>query len=320
MKNNLIVSYAPHIHGNQNIRNIMLDVIIALIPALIGGIYFFGLNALVTVVTSVAFCVLAEYVWDKATKKENTTKDLSAIVTGILLAYCLPAGTPLYMVAVGDIFAIIVVKCFYGGIGQNFVNPALAARAFLLACWPVALTTYHAPSDPLGLFCNGIDVTSGATPLNIIKHGGEAISNANLFWGNVSGCIGEVSAFLILLGAAYLLIKRVVDLVIPLTYIISVGIFGVLFTDCGFIYHILSGGVMLAAFFMATDYATSPVSKGGQFVFALGAGLITAVIRAFGGYPEGVTYAILIMNIITPLLDKHMRPRLFGSKAVKNNG
>ncbi len=317
---NLIVSYAPHIHGNQNIRNIMRDVIIALIPAFLGGIYFFGLNALVTVLSSAAFCVLFEYIWDKATKKENTTTDLSAIVTGVLLAFCLPAETPIYMVAAGDAFAIIVVKCFYGGIGQNFVNPALAARAFLLACWPVALTTFKAPLDYAGLFAGEhVAAVSGATPLNVIKHGGEIASNWDLFFGYTGGCIGEVSAFLIIIGAIYLLIRGIINLIIPVTYLVCVGIFGMLFTDYGFMFHILSGGVMLAAFFMATDYATSPVSKRGQFIYAFGAGLITAVIRGFGGYPEGVTYSILIMNIITPLLDKHAKPRLFG-KAVKNNG
>lgn len=318
MDNNLVVSYAPHIHGNQNIKSIMRAVIIALLPAAIGGVYFFGINALVSILTSAAFCVLFEYIWDKATKKENTTKDLSAIVTGVLLAFSLPPSTPLYIIAIGDAFAIIVVKCFYGGIGQNFVNPALAARAFLLACWPIQLTTFDAPSDPLNIF-GGADAISGATPLNVIKHGGEALNNWDLFFGYCIGCIGEVSALLILIGALYLFAKKIINPIIPFTYIISVGIFGMLFSDYGFLFHILSGGIFLAGFFMATDYATSPVSHLGQFIYALFAGLLTAVIRCFGGYPEGITYSILIMNIITPLLDKYAKPRLFG-KAVKNNG
>lgn len=316
--NNLTISYSPHIHGENNIRKIMLDVLIALIPAFIGSLYFFGINALVTVVTSVAFSVLFEYAWNKITKKENTTKDFSAMVTGALLAFSLPPEIPLYMVIIGDAFAIIIVKCFYGGIGQNFVNPALAARAFLLACWPVAMTSYSAPNDPFSIFANSVDATSGATPLNVIKYGGDVTSLSDLFFGNTMGCIGEVSTLLILVGAIYLLAKGIINLIIPATYIITVGVFGMIFSDFSFLFHILSGGVMLVGFFMATDYATSPVSKKGQFIYALGAGIITGVIRIYGGYPEGVTYAILIMNVVTPLLDKHAKPRLFG-KAVKTN-
>ncbi len=315
----LTVSYTPHIHGANNIKRLMLDVIIALIPACLGGIYFFGLSALLAIVTSIAFCVLFEFLWNKAIKKENTTGDLSAVVTGILLALTLPSGAPLWMVIIGDAFAIIVVKCFFGGIGQNFVNPALAARAFLLACWPVAITSFSAPKDYLGIFGTGVDAVSTSTPLVVIKNGGVPAKLFDLFFGYVSGSIGEVSAFLLIIGGVYLLLRKVINIVIPATYIISVGIFGILFTDYGFLYNILSGGIILAGFFMATDYTTSPVSKKGQFVYALGAGLITAVIRSFGGYPEGVTYAILIMNIATPLIDKYVRPRKFG-KAVKANG
>ena len=296
----LIVSYSPHIHGANNIRNIMRDVTIALIPAIIGGVYFFGLGALVTIISSAAFCVLFEYLWNKATKNKNTTGDLSAIVTGVLLALTLPPSVPLWMVMIGDAFAIIVVKCSYGGLGQNFVNPALAA-------------------DPFGLFGTSADAVSGATPLAVIKAGGEAAKISDLFFGYVQGSIGEVSALLLLIGGLFLIAKGVIGLIIPATYIISVGVFGVLFTEYGFLFHILSGGIILAGFFMATDYVTSPVSKKGQFVYALGAGLLTSVIRAFGGYPEGVTYAILIMNIVTPLLDKYLKPKKFG-KAVKSNG
>lgn len=315
----LTVSYAPHIHGANNIKNIMRDVIIALIPASLGAIYFFGLNALLSIVTSVAFCVLFEFLWNKATKKENSTGDLSAMVTGLLLALSLPPSVPLWMIMIGDTFAIIVVKCFYGGIGQNFVNPALAARAFLLACWPVALTSFANPTRPFNNFKLGVDAISSPTPLVVIKSGGTPAELSDLFFGFVPGSIGEVSALLLLIGGVYLLFRRVINVVIPATYIISVGLFGVLFTDCGFLYHILTGGILLAGFFMATDYTTSPVSKKGQFVYALGAGLLTAVIRKFGGYPEGVTYAILIMNIATPLIDKYVRPRKFG-RAVKANG
>ena len=315
---NLTVSYSPHIHGKENIKKIMRDVIIALIPAALGGIYFFGLNALIMLVTSAAFCVLFEYAWNKFTKKENTTGDLSAIVTGLLLAMCLPSTTPLYYLIIGDAFAIIIVKCFYGGLGQNFVNPALTARAFLLACWPVAMTSFVNPKDPAGLFGGNVEALSSATPLAVLKGEESAVvsSLSDLFFGNVPGSLGEVSALLILIGGIYLFVRKVITPLIPVTYIATVGIFGVIFSDCGFMYHILSGGIMLAGFFMATDYTTSPVTKLGQFIYALGAGIITGVIRIFGGYPEGVTYAILIMNIVTPLLDKGVKPRLFG-KAVK---
>ena len=317
---NLTVSYSPHIHGKENITKIMRDVVIALIPAMLGSIYFFGLYALIMIVTSAAFCVLFEYIWNKLTKKPNTTGDLSAIVTGILLALTLPPSTPIYFIIIGDAFAIIIVKCFYGGIGQNFVNPALAARAFLLACWPVALTSFSSPSDPFNLFSDAADATSGATPLAVIKgeEGAVAANISDLFFGNISGSIGEVSALLILIGGLYLIIRRVINPIIPVAYICSVGLFGMICSDYGFLYHILSGGVMLAGFFMATDYVTSPVTKVGQLIYAVFAGIITGLIRIFGGYPEGVTYAILIMNIITPLLDKNVKPRKFG-KAVKSN-
>ncbi len=319
MDNKLIVSYAPHIRAKDKVSSIMRDVIIALMPALICAVYFFGIDALVVTCTSAAFCVLFEYIWNKLTKKENTTVDLSAIVTGILLAFCLPSGIPLYMLIIGDAFAIIVVKCFYGGIGQNFVNPALAARAFLLACWPIAMTSFGEPSDAFGLF--SADAVSGATPLAVIKgiEGGAMASLTDLFLGYVGGSLGEVSALMLLIGGIYLLIRRVINPIIPVFYLVSLGLFGEFFSDFGFLYHILSGGAVLAAFFMATDYTTSPVSLIGQMIYAIGAGLLTGVIRIFGGYPEGVTYAILIMNILTPLLDKYIKPKKFG-KAVKANG
>ncbi len=317
---NLVISYSPHIKGKNNIRAFMRDVIIALMPALLGSVYFFGLEALLVCLTSAAFCVLFEFIWDKLTGKENTTGDLTAIVTGILLAFCLPASIPLYMVVIGDAFAIIIVKCFFGGAGNNFVNPALAARAFLLACWPVELTTYPVPKDPFGWF-SSFDAVSGATPLAVIKGteaaSAEAASYTELFFGYVGGCIGEVSVLLLLIGAAYLVIRKVISLVIPVTYLATLGIFCMIFSDFSFLWNIMAGGVVLGGFFMATDYATSPVTKWGQFVYAFGAGLITGVIRIYGGYPEGVTYAILIMNIITPLIDKYIRPGKFGSKAVK---
>ncbi|MBQ6998944.1 MAG: RnfABCDGE type electron transport complex subunit D [Clostridia bacterium] len=319
MEKKLTVSYSPHVRGYESVASTMLEVIIALVPALAGGVYYFGFRALAVCAVTVMACVLSEYVWDKLTGKENTTGDLSAVVTGMLLSFTLPVTIPYYMAAVGGIFAIIVVKMFFGGIGQNFVNPALAARGFLLASWPVAMTSFVAPMTKLKIFSSNADAVTSATPLAYIKdiEGAEAASYTDLFFGNIPGCIGEVSALLILIGGMYLIFKKVIRPIIPFTYIITVGLFGYLF-DGGFLagdflYHTLTGGVMLAGFFMATDYVTSPTTAKGEFIYALGAGVITGVIRLFGGYPEGVTYAILIMNIVTPIIDKYVRPRVFGT-------
>ena len=284
MSDNLLVSYAPHIRAKRYISTTMRDVIIALMPALIGSVFFFGYRTLIVTAVSIIAAVLAEYIWNKASKKPNTVKDLSCVVTGLLLAMCLPPSIPYYMAAVGSVFAIIIVKCFYGGLGQNIVNPALCARAFLLACWPVAMTNWTV---------HGVDALSGATPLAAIKMGEvNPAPRLDLFLGtNIGGSIGEVSALLLLIGGIYLF-------------------------KGDFAYSIFSGGIFLAGFFMATDYTTSPLTQKGQFVYALGAGIITGVIRVWGGYPEGVTYAILIMNIATPLIDKVCVPQKFG-KAVK---
>lgn len=317
--NKLLVSYAPHLRGEDSIAKTMGNVVFALIPALVGAVYFFGFRALILTLVTVLSCVLSEYIWDRLTKKENTITDLSAVVTGVLLSFCLPVTLPLYMAAIGGVFAIIIVKMFFGGVGQNIVNPALAARAFLLASWPVDMTRFVAPFSHLSLFGANADVVSGATPLAVVKGAEDAVaaSYTNLFFGNVAGCIGEVSALLLLIGGAYLLIRRIITPVIPLVYIATVGLFGWMFGGEGlfagdFIYHILSGGVILAGFFMATDYVTSPMTAWGAAVYAFGAGLITGVIRIFGGYPEGATYGILVMNIVTPLIDKAIKPRVFG--------
>jgi len=314
LEDKLIVSYAPHIRKERYISTSMRDVLIALLPALVGSFFFFGIRALIVVALSVASCVLSEYIWNKILKKKNSITDLSAVVTGVLLAFTLPPSIPYYMVVVGGIFAIIIVKCFYGGIGQNVVNPALAARAFLLACWPVAMTNWAIP---------GADAVSGATPLAILKGAeGTLPKYMDLFIGTgIKGSIGEVSALLLLIGGIYLVLRKVITPVIPVTYILTVGVFGWLFAGEGmiaenFLYSILSGGVFLGGIFMATDYTTSPLTAKGQFVYALMAGIITGVIRIYGGYPEGVTYAILIMNIATPLIDKAIVPKTFG-KAVK---
>lgn len=315
MEDNLIVSYAPHIRKERYISTSMRDVLIALLPALIGSVFFFGMRTLIVVAVSVISCVLSEYIWNKILKKKNSITDLSAAVTGVLLAFCMPPNIPLYMVIVGGVFAIIIVKSFFGGLGQNIVNPALAARAFLLACWPVAMTDWTIPKA---------DAVSGATPLAVMKGVGEGTlaKYSDLFFGtNIGGCIGEVSALLLLIGGIYLVARKVITPVIPVTYILTVGIFGFVFSKNGllngdFIYSMLAGGVFLGGIFMATDYTTSPLTLKGQALYAFLAGIITGVIRVYGGYPEGVTYAILIMNIATPLIDKAIVPKTFG-KAVK---
>lgn len=314
MSDNLTVSYAPHIRKERYISTTMRDVLISLLPATVGSVFFFGYRSLLVILTTIIACVLSEFIWNKACKKENTVWDLSAVVTGTLLAMTLPPSIPFYMAAAGGVFAIIIVKCFFGGIGQNIVNPALAARAFLLASWPVAMTNWTVA---------GVDTISGATPLAAFKSGViHPAPTIDLFLGtNIGGSIGEVSALLLLIGGIYLIARKVITPVIPVTYIATVGLFGFFFTKSGlckgdFLFSILSGGVFLGGIFMATDYTTSPLTAMGQFVYAIGAGIITGVIRVYGGYPEGVTYAILIMNVVTPLIDKVFLPKKFG-KAVK---
>ncbi len=314
MSDNLLVSYSPHIRKDRYISTTMRDVLIALLPAIIGSVFFFGYRALLVILVTVISCVVSEFLWNKLCHKDNSISNLSCVVTGVLLAMTLPSSIPLYMAVAGGVFAIIIVKCFFGGLGQNVVNPALAARAFLLASWPVAMTHWTV---------SGVDTISGATPLAAFKQGIiHPAPSLELFLGtNLPGSIGEVSALLLLIGGIYLVIRKVITPVIPVTYIVTVGIFGFLFTKSGlfrgdFLFSILSGGVFLGGIFMATDYTTSPLTAKGQFVYALGAGIITGVIRVYGGYPEGVTYAILIMNIATPLIDKVFLPKTFG-KAVK---
>lgn len=300
------VSSSPHIKSNDSVQGIMRDVIIALIPATIAGIYFFGVKALLVTLISVLSCIAAEALWQKLTHRKITIGDLSAVVTGLLIAFNLPAAVPLWLPAVGGFFAIIIVKQFFGGIGQNIMNPALAARAFLLASWPVHMTNFT------------VDGVSAATALGILKEGGGPLpSLMNIFIGNVGGCIGETSVVALLLGAAYLLYKRIISWHIPVTYIGSVFILTFVFGRDGFmtgnaLYEIFAGGLMLGAFFMATDYTTSPMTKKGQLVFGLGCGVLTSVIRLYGGYAEGVSYSILIMSLFVPFIDKFTAPRIFG--------
>ena len=314
------VSSSPHIHTSESISSIMLDVIIALIPAAICGIYSFGYLASLVLLTTMAACVLSEYAYQKLMKKPVSTSDCSALLTGLLLGLNLPPAVPLWMAACGGFFAIIVVKQLYGGLGKNFMNPALAARCFMLIAWSQAMTTFTEPNS-------AASAVSSATPLAILKDTsqGSLPTLAQAFWGHTSGCIGEVSAAMLLIGFAYLLIRKVISPRIPLTYILSFAVLMFLFGNnqsgesrlVFTLLHVMSGGLLIGAIFMATDYVTTPTTALGQIIFALGCGLLTFVIRRFGGYPEGTSFAIILMNLTTPLIDGAILPRRFGE--VKRN-
>ena len=318
-ENELIVSHSPHIITPVSVRRIMMYVIIALIPALISATAVFGIRALFLAFVCCFACAGSEYLWNRIMKKENTLTDLSAIVTGLILALNLPVTLPFYMAIIGSVFAIIIVKQFFGGLGHNFMNPALAARAFLLASWAGAMTTFVEVGEAVHIFGNA-DVITSATPLGILKEGGGSLpSYFELFMGNIGGSMGETSALAILIGGAFLVYKKVISLSTPLSYLLTLFILGYIGGDSG-LFHILSGGVMFGAFFMATDYTTTPTTKKGQIIFGIGCGIITFVIRKWGGYPEGVTYAILLMNVATPLIDKYVKPIAFGKiKEVEAN-
>ncbi len=313
MDTKLIISSSPHLRSNEDTSTIMRDVVIALLPATLASIYYFRMGALVVILSALLGAVLSEALIQKAMGKEVTINDWSAVVTGLLLAFNIPASAPWWLPFIGSIFAIIIVKQLFGGIGHNFMNPALAARAMLLASWPVEMTSWVTP---------GADAVSTATPLAIIK-GAEAVGAAkpsilNLFIGNIGGCIGETSALLLIIGGIYLLYRRVITYVIPAYYIGTVFVLTLLFG--GFdvmnsVYHLFAGGLMIGAFFMATDYASSPVTHKGQIIYAIGCGVLTTVIRLYGGYPEGVSYSILLMNVAAPLIDKYTSPRVFGEVA-----
>lgn len=312
------VSNSPHIRSEDNTRQIMLDVIIALIPALALGIFVFGARALVVTAVSVIGSVFFEWLYNKLLKKPCSIGNCSAIVTGMLLAYTLPVTAPLWMVLVGDFFAIVVVKSLFGGIGKNFMNPALGGRAFLMASYPVFMTTWCKVHDSLPLF-GSCDVTSSATPLSYLKNGKlPDVSLTDAALGMVGGCIGEISALALLVGGIWLLYRRVITLRIPVSFIGTVAVLTLIFSkgDGGafqwMAYELLSGGLMLGAIFMATDYASSPVTPKGQIIYGIGCGVLTVLIRYFGGYPEGVSYAILIMNCCVFLIEKISQPVKFG--------
>ncbi len=306
----LVVSSSPHARDELTVRKIMGLVLIALLPAGLAGVYFFGLHAFWVIAVCVASAVGAEALWQRLNGRKVTVSDLSAAVTGLLLAYNLPPDISLFMAAAGSAFAIIVVKQLYGGLGKNIVNPALAARAVMLTSWPVPMTTWslHGVTGPTPLaLLKGVEGTGSLPPL------------IDLLVGNVGGCIGETSAALLLLGGLFLMWKRVITWHIPAVYIGTVAVLTAILhrpsgISMGPLYEILAGGLFLGAFFMATDYATSPMDHSGQMVFAFGCGLITTLIRFYGGYPEGVSYSILIMNLTVPLIDRYFTPRIFGAK------
>lgn len=318
MEKMLIVSPSPHAKASHTTRSIMLDVIIALMPALIAGICFYGLRALWLTAVSVACCVGFEWLWEKSFKRPITIGDLSAVVTGLLLAYNLPANAPCYVVVVGAFVAIILAKQIFGGIGQNFINPALAARAFLLAGYSTSMRSFMVPAS--GHLLSGTDAITGATPLELMQNGlvDELPSLLDAFIGNIGGCLGEASALALLVGGLYLIVRRVITWHIPVCYIGTIFILTTLlngFDIAQSFYSLFLGGLMLGAFFMATDYTTTPITIKGQIIFAVGAGVITTLVRLFGGYPEGVSYSILIMNLCVPLIDKYVKVRRFGEGA-----
>lgn len=314
----LLVTSSPHVRSKNTVQSEMRDVIIALVPAGIAAVYYFGYRALILILASVLACVFSEFLFNKFTKRKQTVKDLSAVVTGILLAYNVPFTLPVWQIVIGAIFAIVVAKMAFGGLGQNIVNPALAARAFLLASWSETMSTFVPPQRVATLkSVSTISALSAATPLSEPQ----SYSVMDLFLGNIPGSLGEVSALALLLGCAYLLIRRVINIKMPLIYIATVTILSGLFTGFdNILKDVLSGGLLLGAIFMLTDYTTSPVTPKGQIVYAVLAGILTAVIRAFGGYPEGVSYSILLANLVVPIIEKYTRPKVFGVDYSKKKG
>lgn len=298
------VSASPHVRNKISTSMIMFIVIIALLPTTLYGIYTFGINAAILVSVCIASCVLTEFIYDKLMKKPNTIGDLSAVVTGLLLALNLPSTASWWMGIIGSVFAILIVKMLFGGLGQNFMNPALAARCFLLICFTARMTTFT------------YDGVTGATPLALLKSG-NAVNLMDMFMGKIPGTIGETSALMILIGGILLIVTNVIDFRIPLvyiaTFIVFMGLFGNNGWDINFIAaHLCGGGLLLGAFFMATDYVTSPITKNGKIIYGICLGLMTGIFRCFSSSAEGVSYAIIICNLIVPLIEKITVPKCFG--------
>ena len=318
------VSSSPHVKAKMTTQGIMRDVIIALLPATVFGIYNYtnlfgikyGIHSALLILYTVATCVISEFIFNKITKRPNTVNDLSAIVTGMILALNLPCTFPYWQAMLGGVFAIIVVKQLFGGLGQNFMNPALGARCFLVLSFAGNMTAFY-PTD-----VKGVDAATSATPLTALKNAGESSASLlDMFIGNHSGTIGETSIIALLIGAIYLVVRQIIDLRIPLTYIVVFSICIMLFngsTDPIFLaQHLCGGGLIFGAFFMATDYTTSPITKRGRYVFGICLGLLTAIFRTFGANAEGVSFAIIFCNLLVPLIEKYTIPRAFGVVKVK---
>ncbi|MBO5944431.1 MAG: RnfABCDGE type electron transport complex subunit D [Clostridia bacterium] len=307
MENKLHVSLSPHIHSSNSTQKTMLDVIIALVPASIAAVILFGIPALIVIAVCVVSAVAGEALFNLAVKKEQTVGDLSAVVTGLILALNLPANVPLWQAAVGSLFAIIIVKGIFGGLGKNIVNPAIAARVFMLIAFG---------SMTAAVFPEGMDSASGATPLSDLAND-QTVNLMDLFLGKCGGALGETCALALLIGGIYLIVRKVITWHIPVAFIGTTFLFtlavegGNLETTLAWV---LSGGLMIGAFFMATDYVTSPSTAKGKVIFGIGAGVITVLIRFWGGYPEGVSFAILLMNIVNPYIDSMTQRKLFGGK------
>jgi len=336
--NNFIIESSPHLHHPDSTARIMLDVIIALIPAGIWGAYVFGIKALAVIAVAIIGAVLGEFLMNKVFKR-STLNDYTAILTGLLVGYNMPPAVPLYIPFIASLFAIIIVKWCFGGLGNNWMNPALGGRLFVFFSWTGAMTKWSAPCTN-----TGIDAVAGASPLGFVKTGmmdfagtatgpidfmqqaGYPVGYMDLFLGNISGCIGEVSALLLIIGGIYLLYRKVITWEIPVAYIatfsVLVWIFGGLkFTHSLFtgdvLFNLLSGGLMLGAIFMATDMVTTPLSSKGQIIFGIGCGFLTFLIRFYGSFPEGVSLAIVLMNMCVPLIDKFSKTKVFGVEPVK---
>ena len=306
--NKLVVSSSPHIRTANNTQRVMIDVIIALLPTIIAGSIIFGLRALVVVAVCALSSIVAEFLFNVIVKKEQTIFDFSAAVTGVILALNLRADAPLWQCVIGSVFAIVVVKCLFGGLGCNFANPAATARVFLLVSFAEKLGGGALPV--------GVELSSSATPLELLKKGGDLPSLSDMFFGIKGGAIGEVCIAAILIGFLYLVVRKVIHFETPVIFVATVFVLS-LISDNSFTiatYQILSGGLMFAAVFMATDYVTTPITRSGKMIFAFGCGLITFLIRTFGGYPEGVSFSILIMNILSPYIEKWTAKAPLGGK------
>lgn len=307
------VSTSPHVRSSATTQRIMLDVAIALVPAGAFGIYRFGVRALLIMLVCVAGSILTEYVYELLAKKTVTVADCSALVTGLILAYNMPVSIPLWMPLLGSVFSIFVVKMLFGGLGQNFMNPALAGRCFLVASFGSYMNNFSATAA---------DVMSSATPLEAVRNG-ETVNLIDMFIGNINGTIGEVSTLAVLTGACYLLVRRVINLRIPFAYLAGFTVFMIVFGGKGpdveyIAAHLLGGGLMLGAFFMANDYVTSPITVKGQWLYGIFLGILTGIFRVFGGSTEGVSYAIIFGNLLVPLIERITLPKAFGREDAKN--